>query len=634
MDNTKTYREYVERMKEIRLLSSPDLNQVKDADDYSRVLVENFSRIGKLAVENRKVIDTLIKPVLNSEEKLSEEMIEQLSTFVELLVQDENAEEIDVHLSELLSDLLLLNETKVADDSDESTRAIAMSKKVYRDYYIISSLTRYTNDSIDEARAAAVENREALAGFLDKEAFARLNEEAKESVLRFTLMGVLLYENNLTVTPAEYWKKPLEILKQAEQILNDPFYKEQMPDYDWEIYEFRIYYYGSWLAYSLLPKEVAMTVYDYADKAVRFLKNCTNDTILKFVNKAQEEDLRILASAQAGITPVREACEAFYLAYQSRNASDYSVTGIDSNLDTPSSYITLAKNMKLELNEEDYDRYYEIEKSVLDYFHHIPKNGDMYMKSVTCFTNLPMYFKEVPNGMTMEDFCINAFAAIHPPTYIHINMVARLAECMTRHLIRSQPELFIGFPGCTNKDEVIEAQDRIIHYTYHSSLCHDIGKLFIIDTISMYGRSLLDDEFAIIKNHPVIGAKIASEHASTREYVDVIKGHHIWYDCSRGYPADFNTFESPYKTVIDIVQVADCLDAATDTVGRSYSKGKTFSDLKQEVIEGAGTRYAPFFTDLFERSALCEDIEYLLNNGRRNFYRETFHMLQRYVKSQ
>ena len=146
----------------------------------------------------------------------------------------------------------------------------------------------------------------------------------------------------------------------------------------------------------------------------------------------------------------------------------------------------------------------------------------------------------------------------------------------------------------------------------------------------MYGRRLLDDEFMMIKSHPVTGAEIAMEHSSTRNYTDVIMGHHLWYNCAGGYPAKFDTFQSPYKTIIDLVTAADCLDAATDTVGRSYSRGKTFSEYEKEIAEGAGTRYAPFLPDLFNKPLLRQDIEYLLDTGRKKMYREAFYLLNGY----
>lgn len=234
----------------------------------------------------------------------------------------------------------------------------------------------------------------------------------------------------------------------------------------------------------------------------------------------------------------------------------------------------------------------------------------------------------IPGGLTMEEFCVKAFAAVHPPTYVHINMVARFTECLARHLLDDRPELFVGFPGCDTPDQVISKKEQILFYAYHSALCHDLGKLFILDVVSMYGRNLLDDEFSMIKSHPITGARIASMHASTRDYVDVIKGHHLWYDCSKGYPADFDTFKSPYKTIIDIVLAADCLDAATDTVGRSYNKGKTFDDYEKEIEEGAGTRYAPFLVELFARPEVRTDIVYLLGEGRGRMYRELYMLLK------
>jgi HD-GYP domain-containing protein (c-di-GMP phosphodiesterase class II) len=132
----------------------------------------------------------------------------------------------------------------------------------------------------------------------------------------------------------------------------------------------------------------------------------------------------------------------------------------------------------------------------------------------------------------------------------------------------------------------------------------------------------------MIKNHPVVGAKVAEENESTRKYVDIIRGHHLWYDCSRGYPYGTDTFKSPYKTIIDLVLAADCLDAATDTVGRSYNKGKNFEDYIKEVTEGAGTHYAPFLPDFLKSPGVKQDVMYLLTERRAKLYKDTFNLLR------
>ena len=622
------FQQYTKRMREIRLLSTPDLNDINNADEYERVLIENFSRIGELATENRKVINDVLKPMISADVELTDEMREMLQQFDKLLVDEDSMEEVDVHLSEIINRILTEHELMVDEDDDENEKVLAMGKKVKRDYFLISALTRYDSDELEETRRQAIENRNALAGYLKKDAFSRLNEEAKGAALQFSLMGALLYESNYYAMPDSWWDECISILDQAADIYKDPFFREQFPDHDWETYRFRIYYYGSFLAYSFIPRHVAEKVYVYADKAVDFLLHNDNENIRAAVNVQQEKDLRYMASVIAGYTPAREACDLFFSAYEARDKEDYSLTGINENLDTPSMYLNTAKMTNLKLTEMDFDRYNQIERDVLDYIYNIPKQSSVYMKCVTLLTNFPQYFQETPGALTMEEFCVKAFAAVHPPTYVHVNMVARFAECMARHLLDSNPELFIGFPGCDTADQVVSKKEAILFYTYHSALCHDLGKLFIVDVVSMYGRNLLDDEFSMIKSHPVTGARIASMHASTRDYVDVIKGHHLWYDCSRGYPAGFDTKKSPYKTIIDIVLAADCLDAATDTVGRSYNKGKTFDDYENEIKEGAGTHYAPFLVELFSRPEVRSDIIYLLGEGRNKMYRELYMLLK------
>lgn len=199
-------------------------------------------------------------------------------------------------------------------------------------------------------------------------------------------------------------------------------------------------------------------------------------------------------------------------------------------------------------------------------------------------------------------------------------------------VLDSEPERFTGFPGCSDVSDVVSKREDILAYTYHSALCHDIGKLFIIDVVSMYGRSLLNDEFSIIRSHPITGERIAAMHPSMSEYADVIKGHHLWYDCSKGYPSGFDTFKSPYKTVIDIVLAADCLDAATDTVGRSYNQGKSYEEFEQEIREGAGTHYAPFLASLLGRQEVRDDLVNLLGGGRDGMYRELYTLLKDHSK--
>ncbi|MBE5872242.1 MAG: HD domain-containing protein [Lachnospiraceae bacterium] len=237
-------------------------------------------------------------------------------------------------------------------------------------------------------------------------------------------------------------------------------------------------------------------------------------------------------------------------------------------------------------------------------------------------------FREIPDVLCFEEMLLQSLAALHPPTYVHSVMVGQLTKCMCIHLIRLKPQLLVGVLRTKTVWEVQERKDEIADFAYHAALCHDAGKIAIIDTIFVYGRKLTEMEFALIKTHPETGYELLSRYASTREYADVALGHHKWYDNSGGYPEDFDTSKSSAKTIIDLVQCADCMDAATDNIGRSYNKGKTLNEFLTELSEGAGNRYAPWLVELFADKTAFDEIELLLTKGRRHNYRRTYYLLR------
>ena len=160
-----------------------------------------------------------------------------------------------------------------------------------------------------------------------------------------------------------------------------------------------------------------------------------------------------------------------------------------------------------------------------------------------------------------------------------------------------------------------------------SALTHDIGKLFVTEIITTYDRKLFDEEFQMIRSHPVIGAYVLSKHEGTKDYVNTAKYHHLYYDGSQGYPLE-DISHLPERVFIEILACADCLDAATDSVGRSYKEGKSLEEFLQEIKEGSGTRYAPYVVDLFnEEKVLCR-IQKTLLIGRDENYQKTYHLLK------
>ena len=111
------FEAYISRMSEIRKLSSPSIKKLDDAELYSRRLADNFKRIGELAEENRKVLNDVVFPLIESEEHLSDEQIEKIRKFNEDLVNDAELENLDIGIMGLISERLMRD--AAAKDSDE-----------------------------------------------------------------------------------------------------------------------------------------------------------------------------------------------------------------------------------------------------------------------------------------------------------------------------------------------------------------------------------------------------------------------------------------------------------------------------------------------------------------------------------
>ena len=61
----KQFLSYVDRMRKVRLLSTPSLKDVNVAEDYSSLLLSNFKTIGEYASKNRIMLDEILFPLLH-----------------------------------------------------------------------------------------------------------------------------------------------------------------------------------------------------------------------------------------------------------------------------------------------------------------------------------------------------------------------------------------------------------------------------------------------------------------------------------------------------------------------------------------------------------------------------------------
>lgn len=128
------------------------------------------------------------------------------------------------------------------------------------------------------------------------------------------------------------------------------------------------------------------------------------------------------------------------------------------------------------------------------------------------------------------------------------------------------------------------------------ALLHDIGKIGVADSVLQKSGRLTDEEFAQVKEHPVIGRRILEGVRGLAPYLGAVELHHENWDGS-GYPTGQKGDETPIDA--RIIHVADAYDAMTSD--RSYRRGLTHERAIEILREYAGTQFDPQIVELFGR---------------------------------
>ena len=146
-----------------------------------------------------------------------------------------------------------------------------------------------------------------------------------------------------------------------------------------------------------------------------------------------------------------------------------------------------------------------------------------------------------------------------------------------------------------------------IKTVFYAGLLHDVGKIGINDTIINKKGSLSNEEFNIIKIHPLIGERILKRITEIPELMITAKYHHEHFDGS-GYPDGLSGHNIP--EIARLVCVADSYDAMTSN--RSYRGIMAQQDVVKEMIDGLGTQFDPVFGKVM-LEIIKEDDGYLLH---------------------
>lgn len=128
-----------------------------------------------------------------------------------------------------------------------------------------------------------------------------------------------------------------------------------------------------------------------------------------------------------------------------------------------------------------------------------------------------------------------------------------------------------------------------------SALLHDVGKIGVDDQVLKKPGKLTDEEFELMKQHPVKGANIMRPVAQLKEMLPGIELHHEFLN-GKGYPYGLKGDEIPLMA--RIIAVADTFDAMT--TNRPYQTAMEQDYAIERIRSLAGSKFDPRIVSAIE----------------------------------
>jgi len=144
-----------------------------------------------------------------------------------------------------------------------------------------------------------------------------------------------------------------------------------------------------------------------------------------------------------------------------------------------------------------------------------------------------------------------------------------------------------------SKRVTVMSADELVH-VQRGALLHDIGKMGIPDSILLKRGPLTEEEFEVMKRHPVYAYELLGPIEFLRPALDIPYAHHERWD-GTGYPRGLKGEEIPLAArVFAIVDVYDAL-----TSDRPYRRAWTREEALEHIRKGVGTHFDPRVAEAF-----------------------------------
>ncbi len=597
---------YIEDLRRVRALSKPEFEPGTDAQVVLDTIQKNASESFSGMKESNQILNELV--FSRKADELSDADIEELREFAGKLFAYANSEDNGIAYK---IHCLLLDAARLRGDAPF----------IIRELYDCGVTLHYLNLKSDRIGVNTFGKRirayfEEGAQYMSR--YEEFDAKTRGYIIRCLGNSKMALQRRSYAACRVY----MNVFDRAMAIMNDPYYQQLNPEVPWNNFIYTMYI----DQLTILPylrenddPEIAARVYESAKYVY---EKCGENQ----GEEARLQNWRVnyfyaAAEFHTGRRTVRSLVETVLDSFERIDHEDFSPTGINNNLALPSYMYRYLKFLEPKDREELDSRIKRSKQTCMDYLDKMPPIRYPRVSSVAVLDlveTIPQVENVNNRGM------LNYILAAHRPTYVHSLMVALLTRHFIGELLKKHPETLIGLMGYQTVDGLQEHAKEITEMAYECGLYHDLGKSSVIMYISTNARRLLDEEFDCIQLHPVFGYDLLSQIGSRDDLGQAALYHHRFYDGTGGYPKGYGSCNAEMKAIVDVLNVTDSLDAATDNIGRCYMAEKSIDALIGELRAQMGTRYAPYVVKLFDDPEFTEGLKNRLSETRKQVYLKVY----------
>ena len=605
--NRQKWERYIQNLRQVRTLSRPQFPPETAPEVLLETIQGNAVRCFDRMKENNALLGELV--YTRDAKTLSDDDIAELEEAAGRLFNYANSEDCGVAYK--IHELLL----KAARFRDNVPMII-------RELYYNGITLHYINVR-DEDHDVNLLWPRIHAFFLEGANYIARYEELDKETRQYIIRCVGNIRMAVSRRTKENCRRYQELFETALRIIESPYYQELDPDIPWQRY-----------IYAMHMDQMTELAYlrenDDPMVAERVLRSATYVYEHQSANRGEESRLQNwrvsyfyhAALYHAGKGTARAVVEDLLEMIDQTGERDYSPDGINRNLTGAAYLFNYEAFLSAQDRAELADRIAQERAAAHRYLDEMPVNEYPRVASVAVRELILVQSDREKNDNRK---ILESILSGHRPTYVHSTMVAHLTRVLLRRMIETDPAALIGLLGCKTAAEVQARKPELLQTAYDCGLYHDVGKSAVIMYIDTNSRSLLEEEFCCIQSHPVIGYGLLREAGYEEYLAPAALYHHCFYNGQGGYPRDVPPCPQNIKGIVDVLTVADSLDAATDNIGRCYNRAKPLRTLVGELQAQSGTRYAPDVVALLRDEAFCEALAQKLDAERKKVYLQAYH---------